>query len=470
MKRPVVKARRPILFYIHRSSSDACEIRVDFQERHAEEISPLERRAFMRLCPDLVVMNAWLVALAADAGYAAGTVYEYAKVLLYALEWLVQEPVNITTGKPVGHSLLSLSAGDLRSLFAWLDIPAHQQAERAYLVKTGMLPAGFRKNALAPTTHNLRAAALTGFYDWAIAEFSCEEGGHVELTQNPLKDTEHPLSHHQQMQRPDGQLPRSHYQDPEPSRLFRRRQNERGPISLTAGELHCVLDAIPSVSHGRNAANRNGALIRLLLWGMLRREELIEATWEAVNGETLWVVGKGSKRRAVPIADPGTWAYLQAYTNELGIPTTQRFHGALLRQIDHENRPITRHTVEHLMNALQKHFLDRAAQAGRENNHGEEQGLVNLSSKLHSHIFRATGATFMAKAGMSLIQLSLLLGHSDPTTTMRYYIAAEQLDLSSEVQHIFERISSALPVPSSLDGHHAPPNPRSWYRRRGLIP
>ena len=39
-------------------------------------------------------------------------------------------------------------------------------------------------------------------------------------------------------------------------------------------------------------------------------------------------------------------------------------------------------------------------------------------------------------AGMDLIRLSLLLGHEDPATTQRYYVAAEQMKLSDEVRQI----------------------------------
>jgi integrase len=457
------------MFHISRFPSGACEIRVDFQGRRVEEIPSLERRAFMRLGPDLAAVNAWLAALAADTGCAAGTVYEYAKTLLYALEWLAQEPLNLATKQPAGHSLLHLSPGDIRSLMAWLDIPAHQQAERAHLARSGTLPVGFRQHALSPATHNRHAAALTAFYDWVIFEYRYREGASVELTMNPLKDWQRPLSHFQLMKRPGGLLARSVHGESEPSHPFRKRQPETAPVALTPDELQHVLRAIPSVSHGHNAANRNGALVRLLLWGMLREDELIGSKWEALDRETLWVKGKGGKRRAVPIVDVSTWGYLEAYTNALRIPLEQRFHGPLLRQLDHEDRPITRHTVEHLMLMLKEHFSAEAAAAARGGNPAEARSFEILGGKLHSHIFRATGATYMAKAGMSLIMLSLLLGHSSPNTTMRYYIAAEQLDLTEEVQRIFERISAASAATSAVDRQHAPADARSWYRRQGMI-
>src|SRR5947199_8187107 len=107
------------MFYVNRLSSDACEIRFSIAGCNIDEIPPPERRTYIRLGPDLTAVNAWLSALSANTKFASGTVYEYAKILRYALEWLAQEPVNLSTKDPVGHSLLHLSPGDIRSLMAW---------------------------------------------------------------------------------------------------------------------------------------------------------------------------------------------------------------------------------------------------------------------------------------------------------------------------------------------------------------
>jgi integrase len=286
-----------------------------------------------------------------------------------------------------------------------------------------------------------------------------------------MRDMQRPRSFFPIENHSDGLLLGTARSKPEASSPFRRRRNEvgTGPLALTLGEVKLVLDSVPNVSHGRNAANRNGALIRLLLWGMLRKEELVEATWECVDGETLWITGKGGKRRAIPIADSSTWSYLHAYTNELSIPSGQRFHGPLLRQLDHEDRPITRHVVEHLLDALWEYFVAEAARRVRSNDSLGGHALKSLANKLHSHIFRATGATFMAKAGMNLIMLALLLGHSDPSTTMRYYIEAKQLVLTEEVLRVCRAIEASLETAVPSTSPHAMPNPRSWYERRGLI-
>jgi site-specific recombinase XerD len=262
-------------------------------------------------------------------------------------------------------------------------------------------------------------------------------------------------------QPPDGLLPQN-TQVHRPSKLFRRRQDTPLPQALSPAELQLLFEAIPHVSFGHNTANRNGALIRLSLWGMLRLSELVTTTWEAVDGQVLAISGKGRKHRLIPIVDPGTWTFLNAYTNELRLPLEQRFHGALFRQIDHEEVPLTKHSIEHLILTLKSHFCEASACAPTSQQHL----MTALADKLHSHIFRATGATLMAAAGMDLVRLSLLLGHENPETTYRYYLAAEQFDLPHEVEQICRRVQEALHAPSSPS---APPahSPLGWYERKG---
>ena len=458
------------MFSVHRFPSGACEIRFDFHGDTAQDIPPLECRAFMSLGPSLHVVNVWLTTLAADVGYATGTGYEYAKVCAYALEWLAQKPVSLTTREPIGSSLLMLKRADVRALLAWLTLPAEPAQLRASLVRTGTLPPGYRTYALAPATRNFRIAALSAFYDWLLTEYVPADGIIVGITENPFKRVERPRTFFQEARRPDGILPNIQRREQTPSQLFRRQQDKTGPIALTVAELQSVFEAIPFVSHGRNAANRNGALVRLLLWGMLREAEAVGAVWEAVDDETLWVYGKGGKYRAVPITDKSTWSYLHAYTNELHIPLEQRFRGACFRQLDHEERPMTKHTIEHLLLSLRAYFRESADAARRKGETSTAQALEHLIRKLHSHIFRATGATLMAAAGMSLITLSMLLGHADPCTTQRYYLAAEQLVLPETVRKICAEISVALEKAPSHGPRDAPADTLQWYRRRGLLP
>jgi integrase len=438
-----------------------CEIRWDFENRSPEQRTKEEQRLFLQLGPSLVAVNVWLTILGADSGYSFGTLYEYAKVLVYALTWLTHKPVQLGTKHPIALSLFLLNRTDMRALFAWFDIPASDPGARQTLCRVGQLPVGYRECVLSAATRNLRLAALSTFYDWLIAEYLPENIPMTTSLAHPLERAERPLSPHQLMQRPDGLLPQQISQVHRPSKLLRRRQDTPLPQALSPDELRLLFETIPLISCGRNAANRNGALVRLLLWGMIRVSELVTATWEAADGQVLQVYGKGRKYRLVPIVDPGTWTYLNAYTNELHLPLEQRFHGALLRQLDHEEVALTKHSVEHLMLALKTHFH----QAGPLVPPGQQRLMTSVGEKLHSHIFRATGATLMAAAGMNQIRLSLLLGHDNPETTYRYYLAAEQFDLPHEVEQICRSVETVLEA--SFSPSTPCYSPLGWYERKG---
>jgi integrase len=453
---------RQRLFILHRERARRlCEVRWDFESRPPEQRSREEQRLFLQLGPSLVAVNVWLMALGADSGYSFGTVYEYAKVLKYTLNWLAQKPVQLQTGYPIELSLFSLGRADMRALFAWLDVPASASGARQTLSKTGRLPVGYKEHRLSAATRNLRLAALSTFYDWLIAEYLPDNIPTYSLPSHPLERIERPLSPQQLRQQPDGLLAQPAFDTQRPSKLFRRPQDTPPPQALSPAELQMVFDTIPLVSFGNNAANRNGALVRLLLWGMLRESELIGATWEAVNGQVLQVYGKGRKYRLVPIVDSETWMYLNTYTNELRLPLQQRFHGALLRQLDHEDVPITIHSIEHLLGALKSHFRTATLAVAAEEQHLR----TSLCKKLHSHIFRATGATLMAAAGMGTVTLSLLMGHASIETTQRYYLDAEQMYLPFEVQKICLRMQEACDsLPSTVTPVHSP---FGWYERKG---
>jgi integrase len=452
------------LFTIYRDASRRlCEVRWDFQDRSPEQRTRDEQRLFLQLVSSLVAVNTWLMILGADTGYSFGTIYEYAKVLSYTLTWLTQKPVQLGTGHHVPLSLLILSRADMRALFAWLDIPASASGARQSLCKTGQLPVGYREHTLSAATRNERLAALSTFYDWLIAEYLPENGPVDSTPPHPLEHPDRSLTSQQMAQRPDGLLPQNMTQVRRPSKLFRRRQDTPLPQALSPEELHLIFTNIPLISFGHNAANRNGTLVRLLLWGMLRVSELTGASWEAINGHTLEICGKGRKYRWVPIADEGTWTYLTTYTNELHVPLEERFHGALLRQLDHETTPLTKHSVEHLLLTLKGHFQRTALTASLE----QKRLMHAVCDKLHSHIFRATGATLMAAAGMDLVRLSLLMGHASPETTQRYYLAAEQMNLSLEVKRICLLVQESLETRSSEST--SPHSPFGWYERKGYF-
>src|SRR5260370_35482238 len=143
----MMEGKRFLTLYCDRSRR-FCEIRWDFENRLPELRTREEQRLFLQLGPSLVAVNVWLTTLGADSGYSFGTIYEYAKVLLYALTWLTHKPVQLGTRHAIALSLFSLSRADMRALFAWLDIPASNSGARQALCKTGQLPIDYRQHAL----------------------------------------------------------------------------------------------------------------------------------------------------------------------------------------------------------------------------------------------------------------------------------------------------------------------------------
>lgn len=103
------------------------------------------------------------------------------------------------------------------------------------------------------------------FCHWLIAEYIPDTFPMDFPPSHPLERLERPLSIQQLNQMHDGLLPQDAFHTQRPSKLFRRRQDSPSPQALSPAELQMVFDAIPLVSFGRNAANRNGALVRLLL-------------------------------------------------------------------------------------------------------------------------------------------------------------------------------------------------------------
>jgi|SRR5450755_327172 len=89
-------------FTVYRDSSrHLCEIRWDFESRPLEQRTKQEQRLFLQLEPSVVAVNVWLTILGADSGYSFGTLYEYAKVLLYTLTWLTYKPVPLGYARPL---------------------------------------------------------------------------------------------------------------------------------------------------------------------------------------------------------------------------------------------------------------------------------------------------------------------------------------------------------------------------------
>jgi integrase/recombinase XerD len=141
------------------------------------------------------------------------------------------------------------------------------------------------------------------------------------------------------------------------------------------------------------------ATVALLLGAALRVSEAITATVghiTNVDGHTvLTVVGKGDRRRDVP---------LSPLALELLAAPEPSATGHIIHR---DGEPLDRYQVAHVVRSL-----GRAAEIGR---------------PISPHILRHTAATLALDGGAPIQNVADLLGHSSPTTTMRYVAGRERL-------------------------------------------
>lgn len=154
-----------------------------------------------------------------------------------------------------------------------------------------------------------------------------------------------------------------------------------------------------------HASLRDAAIFELLLNTGLRESELAALTLADIQiterkGSLLVRNGKGGKSRTVPLNSDAR-AALQRYIAVRPINSGDRvFYG--------QRGPLQRSAVYRVVN-----------QIGRRG-----AGVENLSP----HVLRHTMGTRLAKAGVELTTIAALMGHSDPKTTARFYIATTAED------------------------------------------
>lgn len=162
---------------------------------------------------------------------------------------------------------------------------------------------------------------------------------------------------------------------------------------LSLSEARAVVDAVT-----RDGDRASRATVALLLGAALRVSEATAATVahiEPVDGHTvLQVTGKGGRRRSIP---------LSPLALELLAPLPG--YGHLIT--DRYGEPCNRYQVAYIVRTV-----GRAA---------------GLSKSISPHILRHTAATVALDGGAPIQTVADLLGHSSPTTTMRYVAGRERL-------------------------------------------
>lgn len=158
-----------------------------------------------------------------------------------------------------------------------------------------------------------------------------------------------------------------------------------------------------SIGNGSIKADRDRAAIGLLVSAGLRREEAVTITFDDILlkpvGErmraVLSIVGKGGKRREVPISTS-----MAAVLDKWGIHVGHK--GRILRSINQRGEPGESLSATGLFELVRKF------------------GGAIGHPKLAPHDLRRTYAQLGHEAGTPIPQLSVLLGHASIETTKRY--------------------------------------------------
>lgn len=163
---------------------------------------------------------------------------------------------------------------------------------------------------------------------------------------------------------------------------------------------------------------RNSAMIMVMYACGLRVSELINLPISAVNFEKkiVFVKGKGSKERLVPIADEAIkhlYDYIE--TRELFLKNVKSLY--LFPSSKSPQSPLTR-------DVFFKQLKDLASLAGISPN------------KVHPHVLRHSFATFLINHDTNLRSVQKMLGHEKITTTEIYtHILSENLKETVKKNH-----------------------------------
>jgi site-specific recombinase XerD len=162
---------------------------------------------------------------------------------------------------------------------------------------------------------------------------------------------------------------------------------------LSLAEARAIVEAVT-----RKGTPASRATVGLLLGAALRVSEATAATAshiELVDGHTvLQVLGKGGRRRSIPLSPLA-----------LDLLAPLPLAGYLITAND--GGPCNRYQLAHLVRS-----------AGRD---------AGIDRAISPHILRHTAATVALDGGAPIQTVADLLGHSSPTTTMRYVAGRERL-------------------------------------------
>jgi integrase/recombinase XerC len=190
---------------------------------------------------------------------------------------------------------------------------------------------------------------------------------------------------------------------------------ERGlPVILTITQIEELLEMPLRVAVDKKSPPwlplRDVAILELFYSCGLRISELLAVDVQHLDfiGETVRVVGKGSKERMVPVGGPAI-AAIQRYRQAAAITSGPLFLSTRLRRI-------TQQAVDQLLKKYLKHS--------------------SIPFAISPHKLRHSFATHMLDAGADLRSVQALLGHASLSTTQIYtHVTTERLKQAYDTAH-----------------------------------
>ena len=181
-----------------------------------------------------------------------------------------------------------------------------------------------------------------------------------------------------------------------------KKTEQKPPVYLSIEELQCILSK-PNIKTQQGI--RDLALLSTLYDSGARVSELIDLTWHDIRMEkpaTIILTGKGNKSRIVPLM-PDTANIISGYKKSLKKkvnPDTPVFTNQL-------GKKLTRSGVEYI--------VDKYAQLASEDTRSIKE------KKITPHVFsRHSKGMHLTQAGVNIIYIRDLLGHSSVQVTERY--------------------------------------------------
>lgn len=161
-------------------------------------------------------------------------------------------------------------------------------------------------------------------------------------------------------------------------------------------------------------------------FGGLRMDDvrLVWSSTELHYTGKIEVTGKGGKVRTVPLSPDAAGCFHQWFEAR-----EERFPDVIAPYVwlTESGKPLTK-------GAFYQTFRQIAAKAELP------------KSKRHPHILRHTCGTWLADAGVPILQIAQILGHSNTTTTMRYYVERNTDLLAQAVSRISNAESNGAEV------------------------